>query len=188
MADETSGRISLARYRIAVPFAIVAAILFSSCYSYIRTITDDHSAIADPRERWRAYGIQDYEFRMDGYRDDSITSTVRIHVEFGWEEKIIYIDPPRPRPHGMQRSVLQVKGFNFDAMFRDIEQFRNEDTLRYYVEYDERFGYPRYVHIMMRRRVSHDGWGWGVEEPSREYDTVGMHYRVSEFHALELDY
>lgn len=191
MDDEISGRILRPWYRIIIPFAMLAGIVFSSCFSYVKVITDDHSAITDPKERWEAYGIQDYEFRMDGYRGDSITGTVRVLVEFGWKEKITYIDPPRPSQYPTKGGV-QVKGFSFNAIFHDLERFRKEDTIRYQVEYDERFGFPRYVNILMRRKASSGSWEWGMGEPSRgplrEYDTVGMHYRIREFHALELDY
>lgn len=175
-------------YRIVILLAIVAGLTFGSCYSYVKIITEDHSAIADPRERWMAYGIRDYEYQMDGYgySSDTIQWTARIHVEDGKPDKFTHIFPATRRdPASVDfRSGLPLPKLNFPEMFRDLERYRTMDTVHYHIEYDERFGFPRHVVIKIRRKRQSSY----INEPYQEYDTAGMRFRITRFQALELDY
>lgn len=167
---------SLPARRAAIVVGLAAIAHLASC-STVREITEDHSAIADPYQRWRAYEIYDYDFRLDYHHADSITGSYHVQVEEG--QSAIVRDLTRGRTYGKRDNF---PGMDFDAFFREIGRGTMTGWHIDSIEYDPRFGFPRRA-FLWSVRERFDTLGQRIYD-----DTMRTYTTITDFRALNLDY
>jgi hypothetical protein len=149
---------------------------FAAC-STIREITEDHSDIRDPHERWQAYHIVDYEFNVDlMLGDDSVTARLYSRVENG--RVTIYRDLTHGLSYGKHGAAPS--DATIERYFRYPRASNVERVISDSVVYDPRFGFPARAWVVYLIRV----WPGNTLKD----DTVHGGFRIHDFHALDLDY
>ncbi|KAA3618674.1 MAG: hypothetical protein DWQ05_06850 [Calditrichaeota bacterium] len=115
-------------------------------------ISEDHSTIADPLERWQAYGLEDYVieqqvscFCIFGGRE------FQVYVAGNKISKIIEIESGSPID-----STLWGFYKTIDELFEIIESIEGDSVYNSQVEYDARFGFPSLISLDYNQHIADD--------------------------------
>ena len=104
-------------------------------------ITEDHSDIEDPRERWEAYGLTDYAIHQT--RSCFCLGPYE-YVAVVRGNDVVAIEEARPPVEG---DVQLDMFWTVDEIFDYLEQTREQDPVVFEVSYHPRFGYPTEIQI-----------------------------------------
>ena len=119
----------------------------------------DHSAIADPTQRWQAYGVQDYSLlQIRTCSCDNGGKGFLVTVRGGSIASVV-----DPSDGGV---VGQQKWGEFKTVTDLFELIKSIDTTRVAsltVSYDARYGYPRKVLVDSSTITSNDEFGYETE-------------------------
>ena len=106
------------------------------------TITEDHSDIEDPRERWEAYGLTDYTIEQTRIcyclGPFEYVAVVRGGDVVAVQDAVPPVDEGELNPEYYS---------TVDEIFDMLEQTREQDPVVFEVSYHPRFGYPTDIEI-----------------------------------------
>jgi len=108
-----------------------------------KSIEEDHSDIADPCSRWKAYNLKNYviEQRIPSLIQEA-NEICKVYV---WNNEIIDV-----RKKSDDKSIVgwvRQQYETIDGLFGLIGSINPDSVDAFAVEYDERFGFPNYIYI-----------------------------------------
>jgi hypothetical protein len=120
------------------------------------SISADYSAIPDPRARWQAYQLKSYVFEQQrmcfcGDRGE----TCLVYVSNGKATDVV-----RKSDGG---SIFREFGFLYktaNQLFDLADSLKSVSVARLVIEYDERFGFPKYIYVDPSAQMADEEYGY----------------------------
>jgi len=112
------------------------------------SIEEDYSNIADPKERWQAYNLQDYVLNESTACNCPPSPVVRAIIIDNEVVDVEY-EISKDQYYGRTKEEIETQMMHFamtvDEAFEFVETYT--DAQRIEIEYDLRFGFPSRIHV-----------------------------------------